>query len=77
MSVGGQANALGQIAGGPILGVVATVVSLRAALLTAALAYAPGMLLLASVARPDPRPGPAPNQPIGPGPAGRTGGASN
>ena len=54
MSVGGQANALGQIAGGPILGVVATVASLRAALMVAALAFAPGMLLLAGAARPTP-----------------------
>ena len=51
-----QANALGQIAGGPILGVVATVASLRAALMMAALAFAPGMLLLAGAARPDAQP---------------------
>ena len=36
----------------PILGVVATVASLRAALLMAALAFTPGMLLLAGAARP-------------------------
>jgi DHA3 family tetracycline resistance protein-like MFS transporter len=64
MSVGGQANALGQIAGGPILGVVATVASLRAALLMAALAFAPGMLLLAGAARPDARPPIAGDSPL-------------
>jgi DHA3 family tetracycline resistance protein-like MFS transporter len=44
-SMRGQADALGQIAGGPIVGLVATVFSLRAVMVIAGLMLAPTLLL--------------------------------
>lgn len=44
-SLTAQSDAIGQIAGGPVLGVIATVVSLRAALVAAALALTPTLPL--------------------------------
>lgn len=47
ISLTGQADAVGQIAGGPAVGVVGTVVSLRAAIAVAGLVLSPGLLLYA------------------------------
>lgn len=47
ISINGQADAIGQIAGGPAIGGIGTVISLRAAIVTAGLVLAPGMLLYA------------------------------
>jgi DHA3 family tetracycline resistance protein-like MFS transporter len=44
-SMHGQADAIGQIAGGPAIGAVGTLFSLRAALVAAGLILAPGLLL--------------------------------
>jgi DHA3 family tetracycline resistance protein-like MFS transporter len=44
-SIRGQADALGQIAGGPIVGLIATVFSLRAVMVIAGLMLAPTLLL--------------------------------
>lgn len=47
ISINGQADAVGQIAGGPAIGAVGTVFSLRAAIVTAGLVLTPGLLLYA------------------------------
>ncbi|HYN87437.1 MAG TPA: MFS transporter [Ardenticatenaceae bacterium] len=54
-SMTAQSNAIGQIAGGPILGVVGTFVSLRAALVAAGLALAPSLPLYARTIRVTPK----------------------
>jgi DHA3 family tetracycline resistance protein-like MFS transporter len=46
ISIGSQANALGQIAGGPVVGVIGTLWSLRAALVAAGLLLSPALLLV-------------------------------
>jgi len=46
-SLAGQADALGQVVGGPVIGVIGTVRSLRAALAFAGLALTPALLLYA------------------------------
>jgi DHA3 family tetracycline resistance protein-like MFS transporter len=51
LSMGGQANAIGQIAGGPAVGAVATAFSLRAALVIAALLLTPALALYARTLR--------------------------
>ncbi|MBI2760702.1 MAG: MFS transporter [Chloroflexi bacterium] len=45
LSMGSQADAFGQIIGGPILGLVATLVSIRASILSASLVLVPAVLL--------------------------------
>ncbi len=45
ISMSSQADALGQIVGGPILGLIATAVSLRAALVAAAVMLGPALAL--------------------------------
>lgn len=45
LSLRGQADALGQIGGGPVIGLVATIFSLRAALVGAGLLLSPALLL--------------------------------
>jgi MFS transporter, DHA3 family, tetracycline resistance protein len=47
ISINGQADAVGQIAGGPAIGAIGTLVSLRAAMVTAGLVLTPGLLLYA------------------------------
>src|SRR5579862_1100940 len=47
LSLTGQADALGQIAGGPIVGVIGEFVALRAAIVTAGAALSPALLLFA------------------------------
>jgi MFS transporter, DHA3 family, tetracycline resistance protein len=47
ISINGQADAVGQIAGGPAIGAIGTVFSLRAAIVTAGLVLTPGLLLYA------------------------------
>ena len=51
LSIGGQANALGQSAGGPAVGAVGIAFSLRAALVTAGLLLSPVVLLYARALR--------------------------
>jgi MFS transporter, DHA3 family, tetracycline resistance protein len=51
LSMCGQADALGQFVGGPIVGVIGTVFSLRAALTTAGAILSPALLLYAWVLR--------------------------
>lgn len=51
LSLSGQADALGQIAGGPVIGVVGTVVSLRAAIVAAGAALLPALPLFVRAAR--------------------------
>jgi len=50
-SMSSQVNAIGQIAGGPVVGVIGTVGSLRAALVTSGLILSPILLLLARGSR--------------------------
>ena len=45
ISMGSQSNALGQVAGGPAIGAVGTLVSIRAALAVAAITLSPALLL--------------------------------
>jgi DHA3 family tetracycline resistance protein-like MFS transporter len=45
LSLGSQSDALGQVAGGPVLGAVASGVSIRAALVAAGIVLSPVMLL--------------------------------
>jgi hypothetical protein len=45
LSLGSQCDALGQVAGGPVLGAVASGISIRAALLTAGVVLSPVMVL--------------------------------
>ncbi len=52
LSMRGQADAIGQIAGGPAFGILATVVSVRAAFVTVAGTLAPAVALLRRSARP-------------------------
>ncbi|HZU01872.1 MAG TPA: MFS transporter [Ktedonobacteraceae bacterium] len=51
ISMRGQVDAIGQIAGGPPVGYVGTVISLRAALVTSSLMLSPVLLLFAYAAR--------------------------
>jgi hypothetical protein len=51
--MGGQSNAIGQVAGGPAIGLIGTVVSLRAAMVAAGLALAPALLLYGRALRQD------------------------
>jgi DHA3 family tetracycline resistance protein-like MFS transporter len=51
LSMISQSNAIGQIAGGPVVGWIGTVRSLRAALVTSALILAPSVPLIARTAR--------------------------
>lgn len=62
LSMRGQADAFGQVAGGPALGALGTAVSLRAALLAATAALLPALLLYARAVR---RPAGAPAEPAG------------
>jgi DHA3 family tetracycline resistance protein-like MFS transporter len=52
LSMSGQTNAIGQIAGGPAVGAIGTIFSLRAALVTAALLLTPALGLYAKTLRP-------------------------
>jgi DHA3 family tetracycline resistance protein-like MFS transporter len=54
LSMSGQANAIGQIAGGPAVGAIGTFLSLRAALVVAALLLSPALALYAKTLRPVP-----------------------
>jgi DHA3 family tetracycline resistance protein-like MFS transporter len=47
LSIADQADSFGQIGGGPVVGTIGTVVSLRAAIVTAGLVLTPGLLLYA------------------------------
>lgn len=51
LSLGGQVDALGQIAGGPVIGAVGTLVSLRAAIVAAGAALLPALPLFVRAAR--------------------------
>jgi MFS transporter, DHA3 family, tetracycline resistance protein len=51
LSMHGQADAIGQVAGGPLLGLIGSAGSLRAAMLTAAAALLPALLLYARAVR--------------------------
>jgi DHA3 family tetracycline resistance protein-like MFS transporter len=51
LSLGGQRDILGQIAGGPVVGAIGTFASLRAAITTAGAALTPALLLFARAAR--------------------------
>lgn len=51
ISMGSQANALGQVAGGPAIGAVGTLASIRAALAVAAITLSPALLLYARAIR--------------------------
>ncbi len=55
-SMAAQLNAVGQIAGGPPIGLIGTRVSLRAALVADALLLAPVLVLFGRATRPDPVP---------------------
>ena len=50
ISMGGQADALGQVAGGPVVGAVGALGGLRAALVGAGLILTPAFLLYAKAA---------------------------
>jgi DHA3 family tetracycline resistance protein-like MFS transporter len=52
-SIGGQADAIGQAAGGPVLGAIGNIWGIRAALLTGATALAPAAALYARASRTD------------------------
>ena len=65
-SLAGQADALGQVVGGPLLGWVALARSVRAAIVVSGLLRLPALLLFARTLRPDasrPDPGAAPARP--------------
>lgn len=51
ISIGSQSNALGQVAGGPVVGAVGTLAGIRAALTVAALTLSPALLLYARAIR--------------------------
>jgi DHA3 family tetracycline resistance protein-like MFS transporter len=51
LSMAGQADAVGQIVGGPVVGAIGTLVSLRAAMVAAGVALSPVLLLYARVSR--------------------------
>jgi len=51
ISMGGQANALGQIAGGPAVGALGSALSLRAALLASAALLTPAVAIYARLQR--------------------------
>jgi MFS family permease len=51
LSISGQANAIGQAGGGPVLGVIGNVWGIRAALATGALVIAPALALYARAIR--------------------------
>ena len=51
LSLGGQVDALGQIAGGPVIGAVGTLVSLRAAIVAAGAALLPALPLFVRASR--------------------------
>lgn len=63
LSLSGQANALGQFAGGPAVGAIGTVFSLRAALVVAGLLLSPAVLLYGRALRRDRVPPLAPDTP--------------
>jgi DHA3 family tetracycline resistance protein-like MFS transporter len=52
-SIGGQADAIGQAAGGPVLGAIGNIWGIRAALLAGATALAPAAALYARASRTD------------------------
>jgi DHA3 family tetracycline resistance protein-like MFS transporter len=54
LSMSSQANAIGQMAGGPAVGAIGTVSSLRVALVVGALLLTPAMALYARTLRPEP-----------------------
>jgi MFS transporter, DHA3 family, tetracycline resistance protein len=49
--MGSRANALGQVAGGPVIGAVGTLAGIRAALAVAAITLSPALLLYARAIR--------------------------
>ena len=51
ISMGSQANALGQVAGGPAIGAVGTLAGIRAALVGAAITLSPSLWLYARAIR--------------------------
>ena len=53
ISIGNQANSLGELAGGPVVGAVGTLASIRAALATAALVLSPALFLYRRAIRHD------------------------
>jgi len=62
LSMNSQANALGQSAGGPVIGVIGTVRSLRAAMLASGIALSPTVALYARMSRRDGKPPFAPEE---------------
>jgi DHA3 family tetracycline resistance protein-like MFS transporter len=56
LSIAGQADAIGQVGGGPLLGGIGSLVSIRAALATSALLLAPALALYARALRRQPAP---------------------
>ncbi len=53
ISISNQANSLGELAGGPVVGAVGTLASIRAALATAALVLSPALFLYGRAIRHD------------------------
>lgn len=51
ISMSGQMNAIGEIAGGPIIGVIGTLVSLRVAIVFATTFLSPALLLFVRARR--------------------------
>jgi len=51
LSISSQADALGQVGGGPVVGLIGNAVSLRAALFAAGIALAPALLLYGRASR--------------------------
>jgi hypothetical protein len=51
ISISSQSNALGQVAGGPVVGAVGTLTGIRAALTVAAVTLSPALLLYARAIR--------------------------
>jgi DHA3 family tetracycline resistance protein-like MFS transporter len=62
-SVSGQADAIGQVAGGPMVGMIGKVVSIRAALLSSALLLSPALPLYGLTIKRNGRPGSPNGQP--------------
>jgi DHA3 family tetracycline resistance protein-like MFS transporter len=54
LSIAGQADAIGQVGGGPLLGAVGSVFSIRAALATSAFLIAPALGLYTRALRREP-----------------------
>ncbi len=55
LSINGQADAIGQIAGGPVVGAIGTIFSLRAALVVTDVILSPALALYAKTLRHSPK----------------------